>query len=401
MKRFLVVSALFFAVFAVVHAQSQDVTVTSLNGTERDIFTNKEDIYIGGDCSYASDQWVEVFVVGNRSNWRDGIELIDKSDHVERIKIASDGDIPHKRVWGAKTTVGTYDIVLDADGDDHFDEGEDCVTSGSFKIIISGDGSVSEGSKNPDEDIKWKTTKDDPEISMLQVRLHATSDEDLHIDALELTPSGTGNDRSNIAQVLVVEDRNNNGLYNYNSDPVWAQDTYSHDNTKKEIDTDVILEAGKTKNILLVYVMGKDIGNADTFLVSLTNVFATGLISDKKIRFDDVPINSVKLIARESGDALPSKALEDPESPVLTQPQTNNSKTAESLVTKNSSDLFGNIFKDDKENTEEDSGDKIVPMWLRVGLFIIIVLIALVIAIKTLRFVLWFILSSIQRLKND
>jgi len=391
MKRvFWIFLALFLLTTSTVEAFTDDIDAVDRNGRVIESVTVDDDIYISGLCSSAVDEFVDIYVVSKRSNWNDEDILNDVTDDIEQIEGDEEGELPLTRVWFSRLDIGEYDIVVDVDRDGEFDEDLDCVDRNGgtgFKVISGATLTVSEGSKNPDEDFKWKPEKNDPFVTFLQVRLRNDDEEDVLIEGIELAPRGSGNDRNMILEVIVAEDRGSDGKYVDGSDKVWGIGTYPHDNRSVVIETNVVLKEKESINLVVAYLMGKGIGNADTFSVSLTDVEATGLTSDGEARVIGLSVSSIEMETNGSGDAIEVERDSDDVLVVSSNTTNKNSNSSVSLVENSDSEggLLAGIFSRNKDSYDDRDGPWLPPIGVRVGFLILLGLIVLIFIWKILR----------------
>jgi len=351
-------------------ALADDIDAVDRNGRIIESVTVDDDIYVSGVCSPAADDFVDVYVVKKRSSWKDENTLTDVTGTIERVKADGDGELELTRVWFSRLDVGDYDIVVDVDENGVFDEDLDCVDAGSgtgFSVISKGTGTVSEGSKNPDEDFEWQPEKHDPFVTFLQVRLRVDDQEDVRIEGIELSPRGSGNDRNSVLEVIIAEDRDSNGKYEDGRDRIWAVGKYDHDNRKKTIATDVVLEKKDSVNLVIAYLMGKGLRNSQEFSVSVTDIKATGLLSNGEVRFSGLPIASVEMEVEGSGDATPVRREADV--PIAQDGDTGNntrppsSQAVANVVGESEENLLGSLFS--SESVSAAVGDGLwAPTWL-------------------------------------
>ena len=124
---------------------------------------------------------------------------------------------------------------------------------------------------------------------MMQLVLTADMDqsadvnpEDVFLNDLTITASGTGNDQTDIVNVLLVEDLNQDGLYD-GSEPVLAQGTYPADDgsiTFSFAAPGLLIKLGEPRTLLVVYLMNVGPFPAgSTYQFAVTGVNATGASS--------------------------------------------------------------------------------------------------------------------------
>jgi hypothetical protein len=118
-------------------------------------------------------------------------------------------------------------------------------------------------------------------VEMLQLRLVVSSVEAVRVTGLTAHASGTGNDAADVASVFLVEDLNQNGVYNAGIDPVLASGSYGGDNGTVTFALSRTFTAGQSLHWLLVYDLAGSAAIGNTFTVQLqgTDVTAVGLTS--------------------------------------------------------------------------------------------------------------------------
>jgi len=105
--------------------------------------------------------------------------------------------------------------------------------------------------------------------------------EDVYLNDLTITATGTGNDQTDIANVLLIEDTNQDGLYD-GTEPVLAQGTYPADNgaiTFSFPAPGLLIKLGQPKYLLVVYLMNPSPLVGATYQFFVSGVNATGAVS--------------------------------------------------------------------------------------------------------------------------
>jgi len=100
-------------------------TVTSSNvaGVETDTFGLNEDVYCYAE-NLPANRWVNIYVVVNNDSWEEGDALKDVSDGFETVKTQPDRSLKNTLIWESPLTQGSYDIVIDTNQNEEWDEGE-------------------------------------------------------------------------------------------------------------------------------------------------------------------------------------------------------------------------------------------------------------------------------------
>ncbi len=109
--------------FAADNPKKPKVHSTNFKGETENKFKTDESVYIEGG-NFKPSTNVDVYVTNNRK-WVKGDQLSDVStDGIETVQTTSKGNIPKTMVWGAPIVEGKYDIVVDANQDGTFNEGD-------------------------------------------------------------------------------------------------------------------------------------------------------------------------------------------------------------------------------------------------------------------------------------
>lgn len=109
--------------------------------------------------------------------------------------------------------------------------------------------------------------------------------EDVYLNDLTITATGTGNDQSDIDRVLLIEDTNQDALYD-GTEPVLASGTYPSDNgsiTFTLTAPGLLIKLGEPKYLLVVYVMKPSPPVGATYQFFVSSVNATGAVSGSPV----------------------------------------------------------------------------------------------------------------------
>jgi len=129
---------------------------------------------------------------------------------------------------------------------------------------------------------------------MLQLRLSASSAENITINYLGLKADGIGNDNTDLDSVLIYKDENNNGVFDDLVDSrIAARGSFSADNDSMKINCDYVLAAGVSEHWLVVYNIKSGTKADSTFSVSIplnAYISATGNTSSLPINISGAPV---------------------------------------------------------------------------------------------------------------
>jgi hypothetical protein len=121
--------------------------------------------------------------------------------------------------------------------------------------------------------------------SALQVTLSALC-EDITVQTLTLTASGSGDDSSDISAVRIFLDKNGNGKYDSGEPQISADSKFATDNGSVTITADRTISENSTETWLVTLSFNNNGSRKDTYKVSIaaqTDVSAVGVSSNKTI----------------------------------------------------------------------------------------------------------------------
>jgi len=101
--------------------------------SRQDTFLVSEDVYVKG-CGYEPSAAYEIYVVKDVITWTDGMDIPSRvAGTISTVTTTSYGCLLAELVWDAPV-IGTYDIVVDVDGDGVFDKYEDALDNGDIEV---------------------------------------------------------------------------------------------------------------------------------------------------------------------------------------------------------------------------------------------------------------------------
>jgi len=103
-------------------------------GEQKDIFNLYENVYANGS-GFLPNATYDFYVVSDVQTWTDGM-LIPAREIGTATLIASDpgGNVLPVAVWNDPSAVGAYDIVIDVNGNGHYDNGIDALDSDDVEV---------------------------------------------------------------------------------------------------------------------------------------------------------------------------------------------------------------------------------------------------------------------------
>lgn len=123
---------------------------------------------------------------------------------------------------------------------------------------------------------------------VLTADLEQTEDvvpEDVYLNDLTITATGTGNDQTDISKVLLVEDANQNGIYD-SGETVLGEGVYPGDDgsiTFSFAAPGLLIKLGEPKYLLVVYLMNPSPPVGATYQFFVSDVHATGAVSGSPV----------------------------------------------------------------------------------------------------------------------
>ncbi|MBD3360245.1 hypothetical protein GF366_00415 [Candidatus Peregrinibacteria bacterium] len=277
-------------------AATGTIDAVDSEGVVQSEFGSSENVYVKGYCTPAeSDSFVDVYVVDDQSLWNNGDPLNDVTGIVETVAVDATGFVPLTMIWANPLISGDYDVVLDINQNGVWDTFEICVDNFEpvgFNVPQPvGSAMVSKGSKDPG-DHNWILGEGDPNNVMLQFVVSVDSTEDVDVNSFTLEASGTGEDSLAFSNILIVEDSDNDGVYNDGIDNIWGTGNYADDDGALDISVDETVSAGTSKTLMVVYIMGTSMNEGDTFNFSLTGIDAVGVDSSSSVDITNLPLDS-------------------------------------------------------------------------------------------------------------
>lgn len=109
--------------------------------------------------------------------------------------------------------------------------------------------------------------------------------ENVYLNDLTITATGTGNDQTDIANVLLIEDTNQDALYD-GTEPVLASGTYPSDNGSITFTfpaPGLLIKLGEPKYLLVVYLMNPSPPVGATYQFFVSGINATGAVSGSPV----------------------------------------------------------------------------------------------------------------------
>jgi hypothetical protein len=237
----------------------------SANGTELNSFYTNDTVYVCASNITANVSGpVNVYIIADTSTWTENMTLNDVSIGYHAFVTNSTGDLPPTAIW-AYPTVGSYDLVADVDGNGTYNSSDfvDSTSATGFSVALQPWSTIlfEAGSHSPVAH-DWDATNSTDNV-MMQVKVTAYESEDIRLDSLILTASGSGDDKAGVSYVKVVNDADGDG----------------------------VIDATET-HLVIDYVMSGTAATGDTFKVQLTSAGGVGANTGVVARVSGLPLDS-------------------------------------------------------------------------------------------------------------
>ncbi len=166
------------------------------------------------------------------------------------------------------------------------------VTGGTITLSNTGNLTIAEGTNNPNAS---SVNSGAQGVAMMQMRVTASSAEDITVNYLGIKSDGTGDDNTDIDSIYIYKDENKNGIYNDLVDTrIAAGGPFIGDDDSLRIYIDYTLTASSTEHWLIVYDYNTNPSNGEAFSVSIPldeYVEATGVSSASPVNVTGASID--------------------------------------------------------------------------------------------------------------
>ncbi len=302
----LALAAAFALVFiAPVALAAPSLWTCNANGTEVNSFYTNDTVYACGENLTANVSGsVDIYIVTDASSWAENSTLNDASIGYQTFTTNSTGDLPPTARWPLPT-IGYYDMVADVDRNGIYNSTDYVDSTSTVGLTILQQPlptlTFALGPNSPDAH-DWDLAVNTTENIMMQLKVTAYENEDITLNQITLTASGSGDDASGVKYVKLVKDRESDGILN-STDPLMAFDDYLKDNgiAMLTITDGEIIKLGNTTYFFIVYMMDESAGVGDTFKFQVTDAAGIGSGSGTTARVSGLTFDSV--ITTISGSA--------------------------------------------------------------------------------------------------
>ena len=282
-----------------------EVWACDASGKVKELFYTNDTVYAcGRNLTAGTAAYVDIYIVNDTSSWQENKTLSDVSIGYQSFLTNATGDLPATARWSLPK-VGSYDMVADVDGDGRYNSSidyVDSITAVGFTVTLQPKptlnfalGPYSPGAHG------WDLTNETDNI-MMQLKVTAYENEDIVLNWIGLTASGSGDDRIGVKYVKLVKDVDGDGVIN-STDPLLAYNYYMRDNgiTMLTIEGGERILLGNTTYFIIAYVMSPTAELGDTFKFQVTAANAVGANTATDARITglplDSPITSISVVA--------------------------------------------------------------------------------------------------------
>jgi hypothetical protein len=293
-KFFLILGIILFALF--LKSAQAEIVSCNFTGYEVNTFYTNETVFAKSTTNITvSSSTVTIFIVNDNNSWNDGTALADVSGGNESATTNSSGYLETKEIWSPSIIVGKYDIVVDVDMDGKYNsttDFADSLTTTGFEVIPLPVPTlaVAKGSSNP-SDHSWNLGNSSYN-TMVQLKLTVGPIEDVKINSIGLSASGTGNDKDGVQAALLVLD-DGNGVYDQ-ADTLLAYSQFIKDNgiLILNIQNGYTIPINQTAYMIIVYKMTNSSSNGDTYSFQVAPISAAGANTGTIVAPTGLPISS-------------------------------------------------------------------------------------------------------------
>jgi hypothetical protein len=283
----------FFSLSSVAQAE---IFACDANGVEKSVFYTNETVYVTGNITYADNTSV-LYVMPNSDSWVNNT-LLSNSTLTKSVTSNSTGGIAPVAVW-TTPVVGTYDMIIDINGNTYYDAGIDFIDSATavgfeVKQTPIPTLALSLGPNTPTAHTMDASNTN--QNVMMQFKATAGTYEDVTINSIGIVAEGTGDDR--IVVFKIYEDANANGVVD-STDNLLGFGQYSLDDGFNDatLDPAPTIAANTSKYFIIAYTfMGSTLPTAgQTFSVSISIVTAKGVNSKTAAVISGITVKSATL----------------------------------------------------------------------------------------------------------
>ena len=276
-------------------AAAADVWATNATGAAKESFYSNETVYVASTSMSSGVRAVRVYITHDSNSWVNGTALVDvRAGGYTALSTNATGHIAATALW-TNPTVGAYDIVVDNNTDGVFNFTIDLIDSAAatgFSVVETPKPTLAvvAGTKNPAAR-SWPLDNQSHD-TMLHFNITAGAAQAVNMRSLSVAASGTGSDIADVKVVYLIEDLNNNGLYD-SGETILGYGIYTHDNgvISFEMAGGYELAAAASRAFLIVYDM-KAGAAGSTYSVDIMAISADGTATPEAATVSGLPLKS-------------------------------------------------------------------------------------------------------------
>jgi len=296
MKTLLLFSMFFFLLFvSSAKAEINEIWTANSSGFSNRSFTTADTVYAAGNITSASTQ-ISLCIVTDSNSWTNGTRINDTTGGCKLVTTNGTGYF-FQTLW-IKPTVGSYDLIADVNNDGYYETATDYVwnltTTGFVVTAITKPAlTVATGPSTPaSHSCNAENLTDCSNNVMIQIKLTADSYDDINITAISIAANGTGDDKSSISHVRLIEDVNNTGKFAVGEN-IYASTKYFADNGVINLNFIGGYKINKSTSVYFKIVYDFSGGSAgDTYTFQVAAVSAVGMTTGLYPTITGVPISA-------------------------------------------------------------------------------------------------------------
>jgi hypothetical protein len=304
MKKFLPILVIILSTIFVSSVQAFTITSCSIEGNETNIFYANDTVYVESVSNITPiTAPVDIYIINDvNTYWIEGMVLVDVSTGKRTIATNSSGYLEISKIWSPILIPGYYDIVVDANRDGMYNTSIDFIdnsTATGFEVLAIPAPTLdfSVGSNSP-TDHTWNLNYSGYN-TMLQLKLTAGPVEDVKINSIYLSASGTGNDKTGIRVAHLILDDNGNGIYDQD-EKILSFGQYLKDDgiLAFNIENGYNIPINRTVYMIIVYSMTNSNSSNGTYSFQISSISAAGAYTEKQVTMAGFPISSARKTVR-------------------------------------------------------------------------------------------------------
>jgi hypothetical protein len=312
-------------------AAAADVWAANATGAAKESFYSNETVYVASTSMSSGVQAVRVYVTRDSNSWVNGTALADvRAGGYIALSTNATGHIAATALW-TNPAVGAYDIVVDNNTDGVFNFTIDLIDSAAatgFSVVEAPKPTLAvvAGAKNPAAR-NWPLDNQSHD-TMLHFNLTAGAAQAVNMQSLSVAASGTGSDLADVKVVYLIEDLNNNGLYD-SGETILGYGIYTRDNgvISFEMAGGYELAGGASRAFLIVYDM-KAGAAGSTYGVDILAISADGTATLEAATVSGLPLKSaVKTLGGPAASTTTTTTTVAAESTTTTLPGSDECQT--------------------------------------------------------------------------